>query len=328
MCQTPDQRLHPLWERYHHPLVRDLAWLLETPDVLESPGIARPGLKELGLDGRALAAWLDALEQAPHTLGARIGSSRRGRLGHYHERLWQFLLAEAPGTHLLAHNLPIIEDKRTLGELDLLYRNSATPAPIHLEVAIKFYLGLPEGPGEDSSQARWIGPGCADSLAIKYQHLQQHQLPLVYSPQARRLLSDLLDDCGDPTSEIKQRLALPGVLFYPWQHDMSPPQGAHANHLRGEWLTWRCWPAFRYRLPANTRGCILRKPHWLALPPHTDLYSLSDLSAQLVQYFNLPRAPLLLGLHSPEIGWSRVFVAGNEWPYQIPLPPIPTLHSP
>ncbi|GGX78282.1 hypothetical protein GCM10007160_01890 [Litchfieldella qijiaojingensis] len=317
MCQTSDQRF-PLWERYRHPLIRDLAWLIAAPDVLETPGFARPDLKELGLEGGRLAAWLDALERAPHTLTARIGASRRGRLGHYHERLWQFLLSEAPGTHLVAHNLPIVEDKRTLGELDLIYRNGSTPEPIHLEVAIKFYLGLVEGPGEATSQARWIGPGCADSLAIKYQHLQRHQLPLANSPQAQRQLADML---GEADARVSQRLALPGILFYPWRHDMPPPRGARANHLRGEWLTWQEWPALRRQLPAGTQGIVLRKPHWLAPPPRSTLHPLSDLNAQLAYHFSLPRPPLLLGLYGPERGWRRVFVTGNDWPDQIPLPP-------
>lgn len=323
MCQTPEQCMTSLWERYRHPLVRDLAWLIAAPDLLETPTAARPGLPDLGLDDERLTPWLRALEQDPRALIAHVAGHRQGRLGHYHERLWQFMLAEAPGTRLLAHNLPIVEDKRTLGELDLLYFGNDSPHPIHLEVAIKFYLGLPEGPGEASSQARWVGPGCADSLAVKRQHLHRHQLPLSSTRQARRLLGEMLGKACD----IEQRLALPGVLFYPWGHAMPAPQEATREHLRGEWLPWRQWPAFREQLPHAMRGSVLRKPHWLAPPPQTALRPLSDLEAQLAGHFSLPRSPLLLSLHAPDTGWRRVFLVGDDWPDRIPLPPSAAAHS-
>lgn len=60
---------------------------------------------------------------------------------------------------------------------------------MHLEVAIKFYLGLPNGPGAEDDPARWIGPSGIDSLALKCHHMQTRQLPLSASPAARRALA-------------------------------------------------------------------------------------------------------------------------------------------
>ncbi|MCA1770926.1 MAG: DUF1853 family protein, partial [Halomonas sp.] len=269
----------PLLDRCHHPLVRDLAWLLLAPDLIDTPWPGRPDRQALGLDDDVrLAGWLDDLETWPGDLERCLGETLAGRMGLYHERLWQFLLAKAPGTELLAHNLRIYRGKQTLGELDLLYRRRGEADPVHLEVAIKYYLGLREGPGGPRDQARWIGPGGADSLAGKREHLHRHQLRLTDLPETRQALLDTLGDTlGGTLREalaraaagaerppvIHRRMAMPGVLFYPWpghiqqrhpEQPLPPPREANPAHLRGTWLCWRSWRDYRDGLPGGTLG--------------------------------------------------------------------------
>ncbi|WP_280545751.1 DUF1853 family protein [Halomonas sp. 11-S5] len=317
-------------EHCHHPLVRDLAWILLAPDLIAMPWPGRPSRGELGLaDDGQLAAWLDALEAAPDALEAHLAPALKGRMGLYHERLWQFLLAEAPGTRLLAHNLRIHQGKRTLGELDLLYSRRDDPRPVHLEVTIKFYLGLPQGPGSANSQARWIGPGGADSLAAKREHLHRHQLRLAGSPEARVALAPLLSPHSPQSppgregaaAPLAVRLAIPGVLFYPWHASLPAPWEATPDHLQGRWLFARDWHRLRDGLPRDTRGAWLHKPHWLALPRRDALQSLRNLETQLAQHFSEPAAPVQLALWHLDMGWRRVVVVADDWPRQIPLPP-------
>ncbi|MDI5891916.1 DUF1853 family protein [Halomonas rhizosphaerae] len=316
-----------LLDHCHHPLVRDLAWILLAPDLIAMPWPGRPSRGELGLgDDSLLAAWLDALEAAPDALEDHLAPALKGRMGLYHERLWQFLLDEAPGTRLLAHNLRIHQGKRTLGELDLLYCRRHAPGPVHLEVAIKFYLGLPQGPGAADSQARWIGPGGADSLAAKREHLHRHQLRLAGSPEAREILTQLLSPhsapgLDGPAPALAARLAIPGVLFYPWHSPLPAPREATPAHLQGRWLFARDWQRLRDGLPRDTRGAWLHKPHWLALPRREALLPLRDLEARLAQHFNAPASPVQVALWHPDMGWHRVFVVDDDWPRQIPLPP-------
>lgn len=356
----PDRML----DAWRHPLVRDLGWLCLAPDLLRMPCPGRPGLDELGLENGGWRDYLDQLEAAPQSLEAWVGGAMNARLGHYHERLWQFLLETAPCTHLLAHNLPVMRERRTLGELDMVYQqtDSYRPAdmrahrpghlPIHLEVAIKFYLGLTEGPGETTSQARWVGPGCADSLAGKRSHLFHHQLPLIDTPEARLALSEFTQSqdqeqgigaeasvAGTPGLEISreadhkerlmdQRMAMPGVLFYPWQPaperpPLPSPVEATAEHLRGQWLAWHHWPAFRAGLTADTRGAWLHKPHWLAPPLPEQLRPLEEIDAYLMTRFATGAAPLPLVLQDQDGSWHRLFVVGDDWPRRLPLPPAP-----
>jgi len=309
-----------------HPLVRDLAWLLLTPDMIAMPWPGRPTRDELGLgDDDRLRAWLAALEAAPEALEAHLAPTLQGRMGLYHERLWQFLLAQAPGTRLLAHNVRIAQGKRTLGELDLLYARRGSCSPVHLEVAIKFYLGLTEGPGPANSQARWIGPSGADSLAIKREHLARHQLRLAATDEARETLAPLFTALAvpDATERVvpQARLAMPGVLFSPWQSPLPAPCEATPTHLRGRWVSARDWPHLRHGLARHTRGAWLQRPHWLALPPRAAHVSLDELDARLAQHFRDNGAAVQLALWHPEHGSERIFVVANDWPRQVPLPP-------
>ncbi len=317
----------PLLDRCHHPLVRDLAWLLLVPDLIRMPWPGRPSRETLGLeDDERTARWLDTLEAWPQPLERCVGNTLNGRMGLYHERLWQFLLAWAPGTELLAHNLRIMSGKLTLGELDLLYRRRDEASITHLEVAIKFYLGLFEGPGEPQSQARWIGPGGADSLAGKREHLHRHQLRLTDLPETRNAIRARLGlhrHRGDGLANLQRQVAMPGVLFVPWQRPLPPPREATHDHLRGCWLYWRDWHRYRDGLPRGIHGTRLHKPHWLALPRPEHLLRLRDLEAQLIDHFRIPAAPLQIALWHPDAGWQRLFLVADDWPRQIPLPPYP-----
>lgn len=315
-----------LLDHCRHPLVRDLCWILLAPCLVTLPGAPRPTRAELGLgDDDRLAAWLSEHEHVPGRLEAHLAPALRGRMGLYHERLWQFLLEEAPATRLLAHNLRIHQGKRTLGELDLLYarRDDPYPRPVHLEVAIKFYLGLDEGPGAPDSQARWIGPGGADSLAAKRDHLFHHQLRLARTPEAIEALQPLLSSASGIESTTAVRLAMPGVLFYPWHAPLPAPRDATPDHLRGRWLYVQDWPRLREGLPRGTRGAWLHKPHWLALPRHELMETLSVLERQLTAHFQATARPLQIVLRPPEGGARRLILVPDDWPHQIPLPSPP-----
>ena len=80
-----------------------------------------------------------------------------------------------PSFRLTARNLPIMRDRRTLGELDFVYYCQHRQRHVHLETAVKFYLGVPaahklqwtaqQQPALSWSQ--WLGPGCKDRLDLK-----------------------------------------------------------------------------------------------------------------------------------------------------------------
>ncbi len=155
--------------------VRDLAWVLLSPPLLDEGWQQRHPLSASAwwASPDLLADWLRQLDRQPAPLQDWLARHSIRRLGLYYERLWQFALLNAPGVELLAANLPVRQAGHTLGELDLLLRDAE--GVFHLELAVKFYLGLA---GDGQAHDRWLGPDSQDRLDLKIAHLCQRQLPL------------------------------------------------------------------------------------------------------------------------------------------------------
>ncbi|MGL4317509.1 MAG: DUF1853 family protein [Pseudomonas sp.] len=304
--------LDALLAELRQPQVRDLAWTLLAPALLT--GTAQLPLRHpLAASSwlaqpQRLVDWLHQQEQAPAALQAFLATGS-SRLGRYYERLWQFALQAAPDVQLLAANLPIRQQGRTLGELDLLLRDNQ--GTHHLELALKLYLGPEQEPGSDPQQ--WLGPTSEDRLGRKLEHLAQHQLPLSRSAAAGPVLAEL---CAGP---VQASLWLGGYLFYPWPVDCSAPANSNPQHLRGRWLHRRDWAEFQ---------ATQAELHWQPLPRHAwlaparlladQLWSQEQLQGWWQQLADDAPAQLLVGLRPDKQGnWresARLFLVSDCWP--------------
>ena len=316
---NPFAALHDLPRHLRQPAVRDLAWALLSPPLLEhAPGPQRHPLSAsdwLEHPGQ-LRDWLLALDRDPTPLLDWLARLSSRRLGLYYERLWQFALQQAPGVELLAANLPIRQGRHTLGELDILLRDRE--GVHHLELAIKFYLGPPDGDGADP--AHWLGPGCRDRLDRKLAHLAEHQLPISARAESREALASL------GLQQVQARLWLGGYLLYPWPAHAHAPQGAHPHHLRGHWLHQRDWPAFHAAHPVG-RWQLLPRHGWLgpARIAADEAWSAEHLRAWLEALDPLAQAQLMVRLEPGDDGdWhevQRAFLVSDRWP------DLPQTHS-
>lgn len=309
---NPFAELHDLPRQLSQAPVRDLAWVILSPPLLQhTPWPQRHPLA--GSDWVAqpeqLRDWLLALDRDGLALRQWLAQITSHRLGLYYERLWQFALHQAPGVELLAANLPIRNGGHTLGELDILMRDRE--GVHHLELAIKFYLGPTGGDGLDA--AHWLGPGCHDRLDLKLAHLAGHQLPISARPEGRQALARLDID------RASAHLWLGGYLFYPWPGQAQPPAGAHPAHLRGRWLHRRDWPVFASQhLPGHWKP--LPRQAWLA-PALVSTHNcwprreFDDWLQTLGQQFT---PQMLVGLEEDEGGdWQevqRLFLVPDNWP--------------
>ncbi|MDW6093477.1 DUF1853 family protein [Vibrio rhizosphaerae] len=95
------------------------------------------------------------------------------RLGLLYQSVCSALFAASPSYTLIAEEIQIIDDGKTLGAVDFILGNQQTSQQEHWEVAIKFYL---------LHQGHWFGPNAKDRLDIKLKHMLHHQLPLSAHP--------------------------------------------------------------------------------------------------------------------------------------------------
>lgn len=307
LCSLAD-----LPNRLQHPQVRDLAWTILSPSLLsEAPRCQRNPLaasrwnNEPGL----LADWLLRQDAEPSILHAWLSLHSTRRLGLYYERLWQYALSQAPDVQLLAANLPIRQNGSTLGELDLLFCDAQ--GVHHLELAVKFYLGLASDDG--SQHSHWLGPGSHDRLDLKLAHMCQHQLPLCTQPATLAVLAELT---GRP---VQSSFWLGGYLFQPWPQSCTPPLGANPHHLHGRWVRQADWPIYEAEKPGAVWQPIERGA-WLAAArvAAAQRWDASSFADWLASGPAATRAQLLARLEPDASGvWleqERVFLVADDWP--------------
>ncbi|WBL23713.1 DUF1853 family protein [Zunongwangia sp. HRR-M8] len=129
-------------------------------------------------------------------------------LGKRVERFFEYQIQHSNIYDLISSNIQIIEDKKTLGELDFILKEKDTNQSIHVELVYKFYVYDPSFKNELS---RWIGPNRRDSLLEKIDKLKSKQLPLIYKKRTQ----DILHGKNIATKNIVQKVCYKASLFVP-----------------------------------------------------------------------------------------------------------------
>lgn len=309
--------------------VRDLAWAVFGPNLIDdfSPFRHGQGIDSFCVDlTRQRIEWLRQLDRDPSPLLSALSSLKSTRLGLYFEALWQFFLRQDPHYRLIAANLPVFDQQRTLGEFDLLLRDEAAGQIIHLELASKYYLDRPDA--GSGPFANWVGPNAQDRLDLKLNHLLTHQTRLSASPQGKLALSPFTDDA------VRQCVALKGWLFYRHSDSVTAhtgeagPEHLAPSHLapahnRGIWM-----PYTEIEQQADSADCwhILQRPHWLS-PAYFENYpgdehkiiSPGALAGVMAAHFGQGQIrPLMLCSLKREgenlCERSRYMITGTDWP--------------
>lgn len=283
-------------------MVRDLAWALdERHDLL----LTLPPFQRLGWPHppTTLAPWLSGLDQKPDTLATYLAARNNQRLGNYFENLLDFYFHESPDSPFEVHgrNLalrnPTPEDQRgsTLGELDFLLRQAGEW--MHLEVAVKFYLGVADGAGE-----LWLGPNNRDRWDRKIAHLRDHQLPI--SQQM-----PLTHFTGNP---LQRYFCVKGYLFHPWPDTLPLPSGTQDPEVNCWWI--RCREISTFLNSEHATWRLLERREWLggtAGPTHSG----ESVTALVQAHFQTSSRALMLSRPTPENhNGQRLLVVADCWP--------------
>ncbi len=206
-------------------VVRDLWWAVTSPGLMdEGYGCTVPAFDQDELLPAFRA--LDARPEALHRAVAGSLGAERPRLGAYFEDLIEFFVRDVAGHRDLVSGVVIREEKRTVGELDLLFRDG--PVCRHWELAVKFYMHVP-GLVDDPSGC-YLGPETRDRLHLKMERLRDHQLPLAGTAAAAEALASW--------QPLESAALVRGRLYYPASSDWSAgpsPTLVDSSHLRGWW---------------------------------------------------------------------------------------------
>jgi len=216
-------------DRFSNRAVRDLAWVIASPPLVSGDHNNTHWWNhpDCLIEFNDCLAALEQLDKDPTPLITHLALLNSKRLGLHFESLVAYWLMISPNYELIAQNIQIMEalakGSHTLGEIDFIIRHLKTDEVIHLEVAVKFYLGSPPY----DNPMRWFGTNTKDQLGKKVDHLKQHQTQLsIKYPEHINKLGYHID---------KHECFLKGRLFYPTASDI-PPEGVSNNHLRGRWI--------------------------------------------------------------------------------------------
>ncbi|RJG19406.1 DUF1853 family protein [Alcanivorax profundi] len=259
-------------------VMTQLQWLVQAPPLIPASPWEDAG------------SWLLREWQRDPALPSRaahflMGQPQPSRIGLQFENQVAALVEHSSGLELVARNLPIRDEQRTLGELDLLVRDLDTGKLWHWELALKFYLGTPD---------QWYGPNRRDTLARKIAHLHGEQLPRSQSSQASRTLSET------GWKVDGQALLTRGRLFYRSGHPEQPLR--HPRHERGWWLPARGLPSQQWHtIPRTFWSC----------PSMSDKSTNTIDTRSLIDYVEEHSRPVMvLSALRPEPG----FIVPVTWP--------------
>lgn len=229
-------------DAFRHPLVRDLAWLVEGHYIERDACLEDYWLADV-------EARLLVLDQAPAPLIEALAQCKSHFLGSYFETLFSFAIEHLSSLNVLKEHFQITQDGKTLGEVDLLVETPQGEL-VQFEIAIKFYLERP-----DLSPHHWIGPNKNDSLLKKVTRAREHQLCILQTDAGLSAIQDIAK--GRVPREC---LLIFGRLYLELGDEASVTAWMEQTYYGG----WIRVSQLSLLTPYFSDFSIIEKPHWLA----------------------------------------------------------------
>ena len=180
------------------------------------------------------------------------------RLGHLAERAVSGLIKASSNYEVVFENLQLVEDSRTIGEIDFILTHRISKKVIHVELAYKFYLYDPSLSSIELNN--WIGPNRNDSLKEKLEKVRNRQFPLLFHEATRAQLGEI------PPEDIEQQLCLMAHLFIPYEAKVELSE-EYQEAVQGYYITAR---QFKDKKHLGRAYCLPRKTDWGMNPADND----------------------------------------------------------
>ena len=154
--------------------------------------------------------------------------SKNTVLGKRVEQFFKIAIEADANFNMIAHNIQIQSEKRTLGELDFVLEDLSENQILHVELMYKFYVYDPEIRVE---MERWIGPNRKDTLLRKIEKVKTNQFPLLHTPEAEKYLRSI----NLKKEDIQQEICFKASLFIP-----ESLMGVNLSHINKKCIAG-CW---------------------------------------------------------------------------------------
>tara|TARA_R100000306_G_scaffold11683_3_gene13777 strand:- start:1391 stop:2062 length:672 start_codon:yes stop_codon:yes gene_type:complete len=215
-------------------------------------------------------------------------------LGKQAETCFEFLLKQSKRYQLLAANIQIQGEIKTLGELDYLVFDSETSKTLHIELACKFYLfDVSLG---CTLEEKWIGPNRKDTLQEKLDKVAEKQFPLLYAPETAVALKNLHLDM----SSVDQQVCIKSFLFLPKNFNRKKLPKHYQECVVGTYI-----PFSEFDTEENSSALytIPDKKEWL-LPPEnlTEWFSFSETKEKIASLVTNKKTPLVYKKQKDTLG--------------------------
>jgi hypothetical protein len=300
-------------KEYHffNQAVRDLSWVIFSPPLIT--GISDSGIRflnKLGSDEEAefFQQLLFDLEKNPQELLKYLEKKNSHLLGKYFEALFEFYLYKSPFKELIASNIQINSNGKSIGELDFIYRDLIEDKIIHLETAGKFFITNRSNDGK----VQFLGPNPNDSLQEKLDKISSTQITLTKTEEGKEALRKL-----GISEKIFPRALFKGYIFYLKGIEVKT-NFLNPNHLKRKAIRLQ---EIEYLGHISDRWKILDRKEWVspfATREESILNETDTVVEKIKKYFRDDNYPLLISQISEEEGCffekERYFVLSGNWP--------------
>lgn len=178
------------------------------------------------------------------------------RLGHQMEYVFKQLIEFSNDYEIVLHNLPVKNEKLTIGEIDFILKNIKTKALIHVELTYKFYIVNP-----DISEPihRLMGPNNKDMFYTKMKKIKNQQFGLLHSLEGMQALNKI----GLNADEIEHQTCYKGQLFMPFNAHSTSIRPLNKNCICGYWLPFEDFQTEEFK---DYQFYIPSKSEWVNTP--------------------------------------------------------------
>lgn len=217
------------------------------------------------------------------------------RLGHLAEKVVSKLIKTSTNYNVLYENIQLIEEGKTIGEIDFIISEKETKQIIHLELAYKFYLFDPNYSSLEINN--WIGPNRNDSLTQKLEKIKTKQFPLLHHKAAQEKFKDI------NIKEASQKLCLLVSLYIPYTYkaEFTP---VFQKAIKGYYVNAEKFTDFDH---SEKKYCLPSKKKWGIDPSHNeDWMSFKEIEQEMNSSISEKQSRLCWEKHNNS--YSQLFI--------------------